>query len=147
MKTTVGRRSKERHGLCVFFALTAGVLTVPLVTVSVVGQDKKGAEIRVESRQNGGRVSLTIGDSLVITLPAQPGTGYGWRVADVSSRIVQLQSNIFQQGDGLPSGYENQILTFFARETGKGVLTLNYSGPGDTAAPGVTPFQLSVTVD
>ena len=132
--------------LYVLLALTAGMLMVHLSATNAIGDDKKGPVIQVDLRHNGGKVSLPIGGSLVITLPAQPGTGYGWQVTSPSSQIVQLQSNVFRPGDGLPSGNENQILTFLAGQAGKAVLVLSYRGPGDTAAPAAKLFQLTVTV-
>lgn len=133
-------------GLRVLFVWIAAVLAVHSFTRNAIGQDKKESVVNVDSRHNGGSASLPVGGRLVITLQAQPGTGYGWHVTSAPSRFLQLQSNVFRPGGGLPGGTENQVLTFLAREAGKTVLVLSYRGPGDTTAPAVKQFQLAVTV-
>ena len=43
------------------------------------------AELTVTETQNGGRLKVHVGDTIVVCLPELAGTGYRWTVASLES--------------------------------------------------------------
>lgn len=109
-----------------------------------------GGDVVLAREDLGQKVVLQEGQNLVITLEANPSTGYRWDVADAANQVLaqagepEFESGAQGQADVVgASGV--QILRFEAKETGTTTLTLVYHRPWET---GVEPLEtLTVEVE
>lgn len=74
------------------------------------------------------KAEITIQDTIVIALEAQPGTGYSWTLPNEHA-VLQLLKKEFKQADTLPGGKEYQYFYFRPISTGSSELTLHYKRP------------------
>ena len=93
----------------------------------------------------GKTVSLVIGQTLVVKLDAQPGTGYRWELDAKSTNLLAL-SNASQGAASMPGGNETQSLTFIARSAGEGDLTIIYRRPWERGIAPVKTFSVKVII-
>jgi inhibitor of cysteine peptidase len=120
-------------------------------------------EIRLSAEDHGRRVQLREGEALVISLEANPSTGYAWQV-DRRPLAAQSQSILVQTGESFdtsrdqgstdvePSAMmplvlgapEIQTLRFQAAQSGQATLRLVYRRPWEENIPPVEEFSLSV---
>ena len=54
------------------------------------------AELTVTETQNGGRLKVRVGDTIVVCLPELAGTGYRWTVASLDEAHVRLVEQSYQ---------------------------------------------------
>ncbi|WP_216320616.1 protease inhibitor I42 family protein [Deinococcus aestuarii] len=108
----------------------------PLPRVVRVGQDADGGEVR-----------LNVGDTLEITLPGNPSTGYAWQPqTDAWPTLLPLgQPSFLAQGTGLGAG-GLVLLSYQAVQPGEVELTLLYRRPSSPPGPNAQEFDLTVTV-
>lgn len=75
--------------------------------------------------QNGGSVTLKIGEQVALELPGSPQSGYQWQVEKASSDLVRKQASSYE-----PARRSDvcgmQRLQFAAQGEGRGLLTLAY---------------------
>jgi len=120
-------------------------------------------EIRLGAEDRGRRVQLREGEELVISLEANPSTGYAWQL-DRGPLAAQSQSILVQTGESFetprPQGStdvepsammplvlgapEIQTLRFQAAQSGQATLRLVYRRPWEENIPPVEEFSLSV---
>jgi inhibitor of cysteine peptidase len=97
---------------------------------------------------SGGEVSLLPGQPLVIRLPSNPSTGYGWSYTVVGDDVLRLDS---VSGVGaLPNGKigapGDMVWSF--RAQGKGIAELNfvYTRPWEKSVMPAKTFRLTTVV-
>jgi inhibitor of cysteine peptidase len=54
------------------------------------------AELRVTEAQNGGRLKVRVGDTIVVCLPELTGTGYRWTVDSLDEAHIRLVEQSYQ---------------------------------------------------
>jgi len=54
------------------------------------------AELTVTEAQNGGRVKLRVGDTVVVSLSESPGAGYRWTVASLDETHIRVVEQSYQ---------------------------------------------------
>ena len=106
-------------------------------------------EVQLTDADDGTTVQLANGGTLVVALPSNPSTGFGWSVGQSSSPELQLQGEpAFVPGGStlpVPGAGGTEVFTFEAVDAGTAGLTLEYRRPIE---PGVAPEQtFSVTVE
>jgi inhibitor of cysteine peptidase len=110
-----------------------------------------GGEVVLDREDMGKRVSLQEGQTLVITLEANPSTGYSWDVVDAKGEVLaqvgepEFQSGAEAQGN-LVGASEIQILRFEASETGTTTLMLVYHRPWETDVEPLETLTVEVEV-
>jgi inhibitor of cysteine peptidase len=92
-----------------------------------------------------GSASLSVGDSFVIRLPVQMGTGYSWQVASVPAGVKAAGSSREGAAAAL-GGSETQVFTFAAEKAGAGAVSLQYRRPWEKDAPAAETFTLNVSI-
>jgi len=120
-------------------------------------------EIRLGAEDHGRAVQLREGEELVISLEANPSTGYAWQV-DRGPLAAQSQSILVQTGESFDRARaqgstdvessatmplvlgapEIQTLRFQAAQAGQAALRLVYRRPWEENVPPVEEFSLSV---
>ena len=109
------------------------------------GSDGSGASSEPKVYEAGDSISVNNGDTFVISLDANPTTGYSWQASPnadvefVKSKQVPGDSNAI----GAPG---TQQLTFKAVRQGSSALVLNYLRPFEPSVPPVQTEEFDVTV-
>jgi inhibitor of cysteine peptidase len=93
-------------------------------------------------------VEVNIIQSLVVSLPANPSTGFSWTEAKVSDTSVITQSDRKEvaAASGMPGASGTTIWTFKPAKAGQTTITMDYSRPWEGGEKGVKTFTLSVVV-
>jgi inhibitor of cysteine peptidase len=108
-------------------------------------------EILVEKKDNGSRVELKKGQTLVVTLESNPSTGYSWEVAEGMGTVLQQQGEAeFQPaktGDQpLVGAGGSETLRFDVAAAGETTLKLVYHRPWEKGVEPLETFSVQVIV-
>lgn len=111
----------------------------------------EGGDVVLDREDLGKQVVLQEGQDLVVTLEANPSTGYRWDVVEAEGSGLALvgepefESGAEGQGDlvGAPG---MQILRFEAKDRGKTTLTLVYHRPWETDVEPLETLTVEVEV-
>ena len=93
------------------------------------------AEIAIAESQNGQSFSAKSGDTLAITLPENPTTGYRWTVIQADSRLLKPASDDFSQGGGAVGGGGARTFRFTAAGTGEASLSFALARSWESGTP------------
>ncbi len=104
--------------------------------------------ISLDSAASGRTVELTVGQRLVITLPANPSTGYTWEVREGAAPVLEpLGDPTFTSDNPNLVGSGGTLrLVFRAAQPGATTLVLVYHRPWETDVEPLDTFQVTVTV-
>jgi inhibitor of cysteine peptidase len=104
----------------------------------------------LDAGSEGSRVEVAVGQTLVVTLDANPTTGYGWGwVPSEDGVLQQVGETEFQQGavaQDLVGVGGQEILRFKAEKVGQTVLELVYRRPWEKDANPEGTFSVEVVV-
>ncbi len=75
--------------------------------------------------QNGGSVTLKVGEQVALELPGSPQSGYQWQVEKVPADLVRKQASSYEPAQK-SDVCGMQRLQFSAQGEGRGLLTLAY---------------------
>lgn len=126
----------------------AVVVVVAGVLLGACGADSSpGATRRLTEADAGSSVALRVGDTLEVTLPGNPTTGYQWAVGAGDEAILQLRGEpeFVASGDALGGG-GSVTLRFEAVGAGELQLELVYRRSFEADAPPEQTFAVSVSV-
>jgi len=121
-------------GLIIVFVILAG---------AVVACAREGKNINLDLSGSGSQVDMTIGDSLTVTLPSDPRTGYSWS-SWVSDEIILEQLDNKYIGRLGAGG--NEIWTFKALMEGTCTIEMDYRPPQEEDATPAQTFALTVNI-
>jgi inhibitor of cysteine peptidase len=131
--------TKPLRLLAVFFI----ALTVALTSCQAAN------EMRLDSKANGTAVTLKQGQSLFITLAANPSTGFTWEVSTIDNTFLQQAGDVeFTSSEFFPKPGTGgtQTFKFAPNQTGTTTLTLIYHRPWETNVAPIDTFTVDVTV-
>ncbi|MAD81193.1 MAG: hypothetical protein CMJ50_10165 [Planctomycetaceae bacterium] len=97
-------------------------------------------------KDNNSLVQLARNDSLAIRLVSQPGTGYGWMLAQHDTTHLEFldeKPEFREEEDQLEGGAEYQIFRFVALKADSSVVVLHYVRPWKKNDPAKT-YRLTV---
>lgn len=101
--------------------------------VGVGAAPAEKAVVTVNEVKEGAEISLAMGDTLEVRLPSQPGTGYGWQVADPLPAMLRLAEKTLDlggdQAPSAPGASATVVLRFAPVAAGTGNLRLVYARP------------------
>lgn len=82
-----------------------------------------------------------VGERIELQLPAQPGTGYRWELAEaLDPSYLALEQETLQEGvAGLDGGSSQQVFVFKALRRGRCQFQLVYRRPFETIVPPTAP--------
>ena len=115
----------------------AGLLAAALAAVPAWAAD--GRRLSIGEGYDGGVVTLAVGDSLSVKLPAP--NGGTWTVAFVDASVLKPAGSELSEG-----GSAAQVLRFDAVETGTAGLGLAYRSASKKSSPPERLYRLQVTV-
>ena len=127
------------------FALVVWLsLTLPLPCFSRIELNET---ITLGDKDNGRSLTLRKGDTLIVKLGSQPGTGYGWRIAkNDAHRLKFLGESVESPDNGSEGGTELQAFRFEAQSSGSTVLELHYVRPWEKGVAPLKTYCLKVQV-
>ena len=111
------------------------------------------SDVSVNASHSGGEITLTVHDSLIVTLGSNPTTGYGWALVNISDEsVLQEVSNEFVLDPTPPEGpisggSGKEIWTFKALSEGTSTIFMEYIQPWMEGVEPEATFNISVTVE
>ncbi|HPD06946.1 MAG TPA: protease inhibitor I42 family protein [Candidatus Bipolaricaulis sp.] len=99
----------------------------------------------VDERDEGTTASLNVGERLLIALPGNPTTGYGWEAVEEPAFLARLEGLPYRADSRLIGAGGVFYFRYQATETGEGNLSFAYRRSWETAPPENT-FTLTVIV-
>lgn len=104
-------------------------------------------EIYVDKEDNGGQIEVSKNDVVIISLQADPSTGYRWQVEETDRRILRQVGKIeFKQESKLLGAPGKQTLNFKVVGAGRSSLELIYRRPWEKKAVPAKIFYIQVIV-
>jgi predicted secreted protein len=95
---------------------------------------------------SGTRVEATVGDTIIVSLKANPSTGYAWKFTAGNTFEIVSSTYVSDPTTGPVTGAGGkQVLTLKVTKAGSSELTGNYGAPWMVPAPGAIP-DFSMTV-
>jgi len=103
--------------------------------------------IDIGQDDNGTQIELKTGQELVVTLDANPTTGYSWDVDTLSETVLQpVGEPEFEIDSNLVGAGGVQIMRFKAVEAGESVLSLIYHRPWEKEVEPIETFSIQIIV-
>ena len=98
---------------------------------------QKGKEVvvRVPDEKPGRVQILNPGDTLVLQLPVQPGTGYTWVVRGDLKGLQKVGDTTYVQYKSEPGAVETQVVKLAATQIGEHNISLAYVPIWDESSP------------
>jgi inhibitor of cysteine peptidase len=119
-----------------------------ILMVMLVVNDMANATVSIylEKKDDGITVKLESGDTLVITLDANPTTGYSWHVLEIDDSILKAGKTEFRPQSNLLGAPGKEIMYFTALENGETKLVLGYLRPWEKGIKPLDTFSVTVRV-
>jgi inhibitor of cysteine peptidase len=125
------------------------LLPFTLLAVLLVAGCTSAEEVRLDETDNGGQVTLDTGQTLVISLPSNPTTGYSWEVETIDAAVLSQTGEpeyvSEAEGDVVGAG-GTETFRFEAEASGTLQLTLIYHRPFEEGVDPIDTFTVTVEV-
>jgi inhibitor of cysteine peptidase len=142
---------KTRH--VIYAALSSVAIFVSACTTAhgspVQTTVSAGYDEFAQSKNVARKISVKAGSELVVSVPSNPSTGYGWTDAtsETPGILAQTGSKYVAPGGGAAGATGTQVWTFKAFSKGTTTLRSDYSRPWEGGEKGEWTFQVTVTVE
>ncbi len=104
-------------------------------------------ECKLTEESSGQTIQMRKGDTLSVSLKAQPSTGYGWSVKTHDPPLLNQLGDMKRDPlGGMPGAYEYQVFLFEAQQEGTCVLELDYMRPWEKDKPPARVFRVTVRI-
>ena len=100
--------------------------------------------VLTESADNS-RLSVRVGDRIVIRLPENSGAGYAWEADSLDDDRLELTARTYE-ADATIGGEGVGVLTFAAKATGRTRLELRKVRPWESPRRSTGRFSIAVTI-
>jgi predicted secreted protein len=142
------RRRFFSGGAWLALFVLATVLCTSLISCSRGGESMQPGTTNVTDADNEHAVILANGDTLVVSLAATPGTGFGWKVSDLDGEMLRAVGTpeVIPNAHPMPGAPATQVFHFQAVGAGSTGLELDYVRPWEKRAAPARTFHLGVTI-
>lgn len=143
--------------------ILAAVIAVAAITggsIAAAGGDNGAAgavethdavNVSVDAGDNGGEVTLAVGDLLIVTLESNPTTGYGWSLAGAGEPgVIAVKGNEFiapESTEPLVGQGGVEVWTFQAVAAGEVTIAMEYVRPWEQGVEPEAEFNINVVVE
>src|SRR5262245_24378771 len=138
------------HMLLRALLLAAFVAAVPLSARADEKTQTRQKDVKVTvvtDKDDGGKVTVNKGTTLVVKLEGQAGTGFTWVVAKNDEKILKpVGKPAIERADKRVGGKELVVHKFTAAEEGEVKLELAYKRTFEKDKPPAKKFSVTVTV-
>jgi inhibitor of cysteine peptidase len=109
--------------------------------------DNSGPSV-VNVSESGKQITLSPGDSLIVTLDSNPTTGFAWSIAGIGDEtVVDEMGNEYQGADtGMMGAGGQEVWTFEAGDKGTSTIEMQYSRSWETGVEPAATFNVTVVV-
>jgi len=111
----------------------------------------EAVNVSVEAGDNGGDVTLAVGDLLVVTLESNPTTGYAWSLAGaVEDDAIAFAGNDFiapESAEPMVGQGGVEVWAFRALAAGEVTISMEYARPWEQGVEPVDTFGITVVVE
>jgi len=115
--------------------------------ICVAAASSRAAEVTITDAQNSKIISIARGDTLIVRLPINSGTGYVWEVTSIDlDKLNMIGKAAIEKGGSMPGAPETQVFRFQGIESGSGVLEMDLLRPSEKAFKPAKIFTVTVTV-
>jgi inhibitor of cysteine peptidase len=134
------------------FKRAVGVASAGLVLLALLclGGCASSGHTELVAADNGREIKIGVGETIAVTLDANPTTGYTWQRAPADDGILEqegepeyVERTSGQQRVGAGG---QQVLRFSAQESGTTELSLEYRRPWEENVEPEASFSVQVTV-
>ena len=123
--------------------LSACAVPVPPPSNSTVPASPK----KLSEQDNGGTVTLEVGQQLDISLVANPTTGYQWEIAEGDSAVLkQVGEPVYTTDSTAPGSGGTMTFHFVAATPGQTTLKLIYHRTFEKDTPPLKTFEITAVV-
>ncbi len=126
-----------------------GVLSLALLAFLPGCGDDDAGETRIDKASDGQTIEMKSGGTLVISLPSNPTTGYGWTVIDPTGGLEKQGDTSYtpsSTASPVVGAGGTEVLTFKAGSAGQYKLGLAYVRSFEPNAAPADTFNITVTV-
>jgi len=121
----------------------AGTALIAFLLASATTLSPAAATVNASQADSGKTVTVALGDSLVVTLPGQHGSGRYWRIdADLTPQLVLAGRTT--KSVAVSGAPESTVFTFSADSPGSVMFRATYAMPG---TPQAATSDVSILVD
>ena len=103
--------------------------------------------VTVTEKDSGRTVKLARGDTLVVRLEGNVGTGYSWGLTKNNASVLPLQSQTTERLDQKQGGKFVAIFRFTSKAAGRSDLECGYARPFEKDKAPARSFKLNVVVE
>ncbi|HEX9094243.1 MAG TPA: protease inhibitor I42 family protein [Coriobacteriia bacterium] len=139
--------ARPRAGRALACARALALVPVLVLALSLPGCSS--SVVKITETDAGKPVALSVGQTLEVTLLANPTTGFSWQVADASGGVLAAKGDpAYVQDPGPPLVGKGgaQTFTFDAAKAGSGRLLMEYRRPWETTATPERTFEAPIEV-
>jgi len=123
------------------------VIAMLLAVLVLSANCRPSGEIKVDASNNGSQIEIEQGQILIITLKANPTTGYTWEMIKGEEQILRQVGEIeFQPDSKLIGAPGIQTLRLEAVNVGQITLNLVYHRPWEEKVEPIETFSIQVLV-
>lgn len=109
------------------------------------------ASVTAGEADNGQERRIAVGQSLVVTLPANPSTGYMWQITELDANLLQAQGDPGFKPDPnvpvAPGSGGGSVWTFVGKTAGTTKLSMDYLRPWEQGVEPAQTYSLTVKVE
>ena len=133
-----------RTALVAWLLLAAGCVRPGYVDLQISPPE----QVFLTAANSGQKLTLFVGQELVIQLDGNPSTGYTWEAKDLDAGMFQqVGETVFASSNpNLVGSGGSLTLTFRVLKTGPASLTLVYHRPWETTVAPLHMFSITATV-
>ena len=103
--------------------------------------------VKIADADRGKTIELSPGDTLIISIETNPGTGYSWRVGKNDGAILKyVEQFIFPPKSTVPGAPALQRIKFRALSAGTDSLELEYVRPWEKGVAPAKTYSVTVAV-
>lgn len=106
--------------------------------------------VQIGSDSDGKAITLAVGQGLVVTLDANPTTGFAWALTDLDQHVVKQNGAAEYEQNPNPDGRigvgGKSVLNFVAADPGATRLVLEYKRSWEQGVPPAKTFTVNLTV-
>ena len=119
-----------------------------MISCSRGGDAAPASTTNVTDADNEHAVLLANRDTLVVSLASTPGTGFGWKVAELDTKMLREigTPEVIPGSHPMPGAPATQVFHFQAVGSGSTGLELDYVRPWEKGAAPARTFKLGITV-
>ncbi|WP_405166130.1 protease inhibitor I42 family protein [Nocardia sp. NBC_01499] len=109
------------------------------------------AAVTAGQADNGQERQVAVGQSLVVTLPANPATGYLWQITELDANLLQAQGDPGYKPDPnvpvAPGSGGGTVWTFVGKAPGTTKLSMDYLRPWEQGVEPAQTYSLTIKVE